>query len=46
LVGGDFTSYNGTSVNRVIRLNTDGSVDNTFSIGTGFNNYISDIKNI
>jgi uncharacterized delta-60 repeat protein len=35
---GNFTTYNGTSVNRIVRLNTDGSIDNTFSIGTGFNN--------
>jgi uncharacterized delta-60 repeat protein len=37
-VFGDFTTYNGTSVNGIVRLNTDGSIDNTFSIGTGFNN--------
>ena len=37
LVGGNFTSYNGTSRNRIVRLNTDGSLDTTFSIGTGFN---------
>ena len=37
LVGGNFTQYNGTARNRIIRLNTDGSVDNTFAIGTGFN---------
>ena len=35
LVGGSFTSYNGTSVNRIVRLNLDGSIDSTFSIGTG-----------
>ena len=36
LVGGNFTSYKGTSRNRLVRLNTDGSLDTTFSIGTGF----------
>lgn len=36
LVAGAFTSYNGVSRNRIVRLNTDGSIDNTFSIGTGF----------
>ena len=36
IVGGNFTSYNGTSRNRIVRLNTDGSLDTTFSIGTGF----------
>lgn len=37
LVGGNFTQYNGTARNRIVRLNTDGSLDTTFSIGTGFN---------
>jgi uncharacterized delta-60 repeat protein len=36
LVGGAFTSYNGTPANRIIRLNDNGTVDNTFNIGTGF----------
>ncbi len=31
LIGGDFTSYNGTSRNHVARLNTDGSLDATFN---------------
>jgi uncharacterized delta-60 repeat protein len=44
LVGGSFTSYNGTTRNRIIRLNSDGSIDNTFNIGTGFNNRVSEIK--
>ena len=39
LVGGFFTSYNGTSVGRICRLNSDGSLDTTFNNGgTGFNN--------
>jgi uncharacterized delta-60 repeat protein len=36
LVGGSFTSYNGTSANYIIRLNSDGTVDGTFNYGTGF----------
>jgi len=44
LVGGRFTSYNGTTINRIIRLNSDGSIDNTFNIGTGFNNVFLTIK--
>lgn len=36
LVGG-FTSYNGTPRNRVVRINADGSIDNTFNPGTGAN---------
>lgn len=37
LVGGQFTSFNGSSQNRLIRLNYDGSKDETFNIGSGFN---------
>jgi len=37
LVGGNFTSYNGTTANRIIRLNANGSVDTSFVYGTGFN---------
>jgi uncharacterized delta-60 repeat protein len=35
LIGGDFTSYRGTSINRVARLNTDSSIDPTFNPGSG-----------
>jgi len=34
---GRFISYNGTPCNNIIRLNSDGSVDTNFVIGTGFN---------
>ena len=44
LVGGFFSQYNGVSYNRLIRLNSDGSIDNSFTIGTGFNNTIFDIQ--
>ncbi|MBN8643011.1 MAG: T9SS type A sorting domain-containing protein [Flavobacteriales bacterium] len=37
IVGGNFTSYNGTTKYRVCRLNYDGSIDNTFNINTTFN---------
>ena len=36
LIGGTFTSYNGTAVGRIARLNTDGTLDATFNSGTGF----------
>lgn len=36
LIGGDFTQYLGVSVNRLVRLNTDGTLDNTFDIDQGF----------
>lgn len=44
LVGGWFTTYQGQSQNGLVRLNTDGSKDTTFNIGSGFNGYINDIK--
>lgn len=37
LVGGNFTNYNGTIANRIVRLQEDGSIDNSFLTGTGFN---------
>jgi uncharacterized delta-60 repeat protein len=40
IIGGNFTSYNGTSRNRIARLNTDGSLDATFNPGTGANHYV------
>ena len=43
LVGGAFTSYNGTSINRLVRLNSDGTIDNTFNIGTGFSSTVRSI---
>ena len=43
LVGGGFTSYKGTAANRIIRLNSNGSVDNTFVYGTGFTDIINSI---
>jgi uncharacterized delta-60 repeat protein len=40
LVGGWFTSMNGTPVNHIARLNVDGSLDTSFHIGTGFDNWV------
>lgn len=40
ILAGFFTSYSSTTRNRIVRLNTDGTIDNTFSIGTGFNNSV------
>lgn len=36
LVGGNFDTYQGIAQNRLVRLNTDGSVDTSFDVGTGF----------
>src|SRR5947209_7696786 len=35
IIGGCFTDYNGTTRNRIARLNADGSLDTTFNRGTG-----------
>ena len=35
LVGGSFTNFNGTNVNYVLRLNTDGTVDTNFAAAAG-----------
>lgn len=43
LVGGTFSFYNGTTANRLIRLNSDGTIDTSFDTGTGFNNDILSI---
>lgn len=43
LVGGNFTKYNNNSAGRLIRLNTDGSIDNTFNIGKGLDNEVKTI---
>jgi uncharacterized delta-60 repeat protein len=37
LIGGSFTSYKGITANRLIRLNSNGSIDTSFNIGVGFN---------
>lgn len=44
LVGGQFTNFAGTATNRIVRLNADGSRDNDFVIGTGFNSIVYDIE--
>jgi len=40
LVGGDFLRLNGTAVSYLTRLNSDGSIDESFNTGTGFNGKI------
>lgn len=44
LVGGLFTDYNGTTANRTIRLNNNGSIDNFFDLSIGFDNNVNTIK--
>ncbi len=43
IIGGGFTSFNGTSRNHIARLNVDGSLDTTFDPGTGSNGGLSDV---
>jgi uncharacterized delta-60 repeat protein len=40
VVGGDFTSYSGSANNRIVRINSSGSIDTTFAISGGFNNTV------
>ena len=40
LVGGYFTSYSGQTANYIIKLKPDGSIDDTFNSGDGFNDYV------
>ena len=44
VVGGYFDDVNGVAINRLVRLATDGSVDNTFDAGTGPSGPVFDIK--
>jgi uncharacterized delta-60 repeat protein len=37
VIGGSFTAYNATTINRIARLNIDGTLDNTFNTGSGSN---------
>ncbi|WP_346320704.1 T9SS type A sorting domain-containing protein [Chitinophaga sp. YIM B06452] len=46
LIGGYFSKYNDQPCNSILRLNADGSIDNTFTPGTGLNlayEYLKDI---
>src|SRR5690606_36054965 len=43
LVVGTFTSYNGTQINRLALLNPDGSLDESFQIGTGASDVVNGI---
>jgi len=45
IVGGGFTSYNGTSANRIAYLNSDGTLDTSFNVGgSGFNTTVFRLK--
>jgi uncharacterized delta-60 repeat protein len=40
IIGGDFTSFDGTPRNYIARLNANGTLDATFNPGTGANDYV------
>ena len=40
IIAGNFTSYNGTAIKRVARLNTNGTIDASFNIGTGISHCV------
>ena len=44
LVGGAFTTYDSNPASHIARLNTDGSLDETFVTGDGFDNSVYTIK--
>jgi len=44
LAGGYFSDYNDTPVANIARLNTDGTIDDTFNQGSGFNKHVKGIK--
>ncbi len=43
IIGGSFSSYNGTSRGKIARVNADGTLDATFTTGTGFDFYVKTI---
>jgi uncharacterized delta-60 repeat protein len=43
IVGGFFTTYSGSTSNRIVRINTDGTRDTTFNVGVGFNNTVETV---
>lgn len=43
LIGGEFTTYNGTAATRIARLNADGTLDSTFISSIGANDAVNTI---
>lgn len=42
---GSFTSYNDTICNRIVLLNSNGSIDSTFNLGSGANDWVQAVIN-
>ena len=43
IIGGNFTAFNGATINRLARLNADGSLDTSFNPAVNFTNYVNEI---
>lgn len=41
---GNFTSYDGEAVNYIVRVNPDGSIDRSFKVGNGADNFIASVR--
>ena len=41
IIGGDFNIYNGISIQKIARLNSDGTLDITFNVGSGVNGNVN-----
>ncbi len=44
ILAGNFTQFNGATANRILRLNSDGSIDPSFVTGLGFNGELKTVK--
>ena len=44
LIGGYFSLFNQSPANNIVRLNTNGTVDNSFSSGIGFNYFVNSLE--
>lgn len=43
IIVGKFTTCDGISKNKIVRLNADYSIDTSFNVGTGFNGYLLEV---
>ncbi|ACU07484.1 hypothetical protein FIC_01034 [Flavobacteriaceae bacterium 3519-10] len=46
LLGGGFSTYNGSTANRMARLKTDGGLDAAFNTGAGFSGTLGNVESI
>ncbi len=43
IAGGFFDNFNGAARSRIARLNSNGTLDGTFNVGTGFSGFLNDL---